>query len=587
MTVLSNTLTTQDGGLGVVRPGGKPIAVVGCCSGGTAATPVTCYSQEQLTAAVGYGPLAEDAAILLSLAGGPVIVCKAATVTAAILGGFCQSGAGSGASGTISAGGGNTSTAVLALTGTATARVAVKIKVTTAGSNLAASPAIAISFDGGVTYLAAQTAVAGPTVIGYGLSLTITDGTFVLDDTFSAMGAACPTTADATGSSVPVFSGTPYGAFHIIAEVMTAAASLAALTAAVRFSLDGGRSFGAAVGIPANGVYAIPGTNVTVTFGAGTFVVGDTFELYTAAPAFSTTTLDAALDGLASVSGDYEFVHVAGAIDVTHAAILKAWAIERQALGEYTFTLAGTRDQALGESVVTWYTALGGASPGFTGYDFGRYGDVHASHGYVASVVYPGSYFRRNGVVLRSARLALSRRDEHPGKVLSGPIAGLMPDGDASSVMHDGSVYTALDAYRFSTMQRVMGRPRGEYYFTSRTMAGATSDFGEIQRIRVMCVAAPAALTQMATYVGSNPEVKSDGSGQLVESEAAAAEEEIVAAMKRAVVDAPNDYATRVTAAVSRTTDVLATGTMSAAISILPKGSVNAVTSTITYTRGA
>lgn len=586
MTVLSNTLTVQDGGLGVVRPGGKPIAVVGCCSGGAAATPVTCYSQEQLTAAAGYGPLAEDAAILLSLAGGPVIVCKAATVTAAILGGFCQSGAGSSAAGTIAAGGGNTSTAVFALTGTATARVAVKFKVTVAGSNLAASPKFAVSWDGGVTYLPEQTAVAGPTVIGYGISLTITDGTFVLDDTFSAMGANCPTTADATGSSVPVFSGTPYGAFRVIAEVMTAAASLTALTAAVRFSLDGGRTFALPVGIPANGVYAIPGTGITVTFGAGTFVVGDTFELRTSAPAFDTTTLGAALAGLASVSGDYEFVHVAGAIDVTHAATLKAWAIARQALGEYTFALAGTRDQITGETVAAWYTILGGASPGFTGYDGGRYLDIHATHGYVASVLYPGSFFRRNLVVLRSARLALSRPDEHPGKVLAGPIAGLMPDGDASSVMHDGSVYTALDAYRFSTAQRVMGRPRGEYYFTSRTMAGATSDFGEVQRIRVMCIAAPAALTQMANYVGSSPECKADGSGQLVESEAAAAEEEIVAAMKRAVVDAPNDYATRVTAAVSRTTDVLATGTMSAAISILPKGSVNAVTSTITYTRG-
>lgn len=587
MTILSNSLVVQDGGLGVVRPGGKPVAVVGCCSGGTAATPVTCYSQEQLTAAAGYGPLVEDAAILLSLAGGPVIVCKAATVTAAILGGFCQSGAGSNAAGTITAGGSNTSTAVFALSGTATARVAFKAKVTTAGSNLAASPKIAISWDGGVTYLAPQTAVAGPTVIGYGISLTITDGTFVLDDTFSAMGANCPTTADATGSSVPAFSGTPYGAFDIVCEVTSAAASLTALTAAVRFSVDGGRSFALPVGIPANGVYAIPGTNVTVTFGAGTFVVGDTFQVKTAAPAFDTTTLAAALTGLASVSGVYEFVHVAGAIDATHAATLKAWATARQTAGEYTFALSGARDQALGESVSTWYTALGGASPGFDGYDFGRFGDVHATHGYVASVLYPGSFFRRNLVVLRSARLALSRADEHPGKVLSGPIAGLMPDGDASSVMQDGSVYPTLDAYRFSTAQRVMGRPRGEYYFTSRTMAGATSDFGEIQRIRVMCVAAPAALAQMATYVGSSPEVKSDGSGQLVESEAAAAEEEIVAAMKRAVVDAPNDFATRVTAAVSRTTDVLATGTMSAAISILPKGSVNAVTSTITYTRGA
>jgi len=587
MTLLSNTLTIQDGGLGVVSPGGRPVAVVGCCSAGTAATPVTCYTQEQLVAAGGYGPAVEDAAIILARSGGPVILCRAATVTAAILGGFCQSGAGSGASGTIAAGGGNTSTAILALTGTATARCAVKIKVTLAGVNLAASPTIAISFDGGVTYLAPQVAAAGPTVIGYGLSLTITDGTFVLDDTFSAVGAACPTTADATGTSVPVFSGTPLGAFHIIAEVMTAAASLTVLTAAVRFSLDGGRTFGASVGIPSSGVYVLPNTGVTVTFGAGTFVVGDTFELYTAAPAFDTTTLNAALTGLSAVSGDYEFVHVAGAIDVTHAAILKAWGIARQTAGEYTFSQSGARDQALGESAATWYTALGGASPGFTGYDFGRYGDVHASHGYVESVVYPGCFFRRNGAVLRSARLAQIAVSEHPGKVQTGPIAGLMADTDTASVIHDGATYTALDAYRFSTMQRVLGRPRGEWYFTSRTMAPATSDFGEIQRIRVMCVAAAAALTQMALYIGSDPEVKTDGSGQLTEGEALIADAEITAAMKRAVVDAPNSFATRASATVGRTTDVLATGTMTAAISVVPKGSINAVTTTITYARSA
>lgn len=587
MTILSNVLSILDGGLNVVRPGGKPVAVVGCCSSGTVATPVTCYTPEQLVAAGTAGPAVEDAAILLKLAGGPVILCRAETVTAAILGGLCQSGAGSPASGTIAAGGGNTSTAVLALTGTATQRVAVKIKVTTAGSNLAASPAIAISFDGGVTYLATQTAVAGPTVIGYGLSLTITDGTFVLDDTFAAVGAACPTTADATGTSVPAFSGTPLGAFHIVAEVKTAAASLTALTAAVRFSLDGGRSFGAAVGIPANGVYAIPGTGVTVTFGAGTFVVGDTFELYTAAPAFSTTTLNAALAGLATVAGDYEFAHVAGPIDVTHAAILKAWGVAREALGEYTFSVSGVRDQALGESVATWYTALGGASPGFTGYDFGRYGDVRAGYGYVASALYPGSYFRRSLAVLYSARLASISPEEHPGRVLSGPIAGLMPDGDTSSLIHDGATLTALDAYRFGTAQRVLGRPRGEYYFTSRTMAGATSDFGEIQRIRVMCVAAAAALAQMALYVGSDPEVKTDGSGQLAESEAAAGDEEITAAMKRAVIDAPNTFATRVSARVDRTTDVLATGQYKAAIGVVPRGSINAVTTTITFARSA
>jgi len=585
VTTLLNVLTILDGGLGVVAPGGSPVAVVGCCSAGTVATPVTCYTPAQLVAAGGYGPAVDDAAIILDRSGGPVILCRAATVTAAVLGGFSQSGAGSGAAGTIAAGGGNTSTAVFSLTGTATQRVAVAIKVTTAGANLAGSPAIAISFDGGVSYLAPQVALAGPTVIGFGLSLTIVDGTFVLADTFSAVGASCPTPADATGTSVPAFSGTPLSAFHIVAQVMTAAVSLSVLTAAVRFSLDGGRSYGAAVGIPATGVYVLPNTGITVTFAAGTFVVGDTFEVQSAPPLFSTTTLRAALDGLATVRGRYEFAHVAGAIDVTHAAPMRAWAVAREALGEYVFALGGTRDQATGESAVTWYTALGGASPGFTGYDGGRYLDVHASHGYVESAIYPGSYFRRNLSVLRSARLASIPLQEHPGRVKSGAIVGLMADGDESSLIHDGAVLTVLDASRFSTSQSVLGQPRGSYFFTSRTLALTTSDFGEVQRIRVMCVGAAAALYAMSLYVGEDLETKTDGSGQLAEAAAAVIDEEVTAAMKRAIVDAPNAFATRVTVAADRTIDLLSTGQIAAAVSIVPRGSVNAVTTTITFSR--
>jgi hypothetical protein len=586
VTILQNLLSVSDGGLGVVSPGGRPIAVVGCCSSGTVATPVTCYTIEQLVAAGTAGPAVEDAAIILALSGGPVILCRAAQGTAAILGGFCQSGAGSGAAGTIAADGGNTSTAVLALTGTPDKRYSVKIKCTLAGANLAASPKIAISLDGGVSYLAEAVAVAGPTAIGStGISVGITDGTFVLNDVWTATGASCPTDADATGTSVPAFSGTPLGSFDIIAKVTTAAASLSVLTAAVKFSLDGGRHYGAPVGIPASGVYAIPNTGVTVTFGAGSFVVGDTFQVKTAAPIFSTTTLDAALTGLAAISGDYEFVHVAGAIDATHAAILKAWGIARQTAGEDVFSLAGCRDQAHGETVAAWEALIGGATPGFAGYDFGRYGDVHSSHAYVDSALYPGSSFRRNGVVLRSARLALIPLQEHPGKVQTGPIAGIMPEGDEASVLHDGASLTPLDGYRFSTMQRLLGQPRDRYFFTSRTMALATSDFGEVQRIRVICRAATKARYAMSLYVGSDPEVKTDGSGQLTEGEAAAIEAEVTAYLKRELVDAPNGFATRVSVAVNRLTDVLATGTITATISVVPKGSINVVSTTVTYAR--
>lgn len=162
-----------------------------------------------------------------------------------------------------------------------------------------------------------------------------------------------------------------------------------------------------------------------------------------------------------------------------------------------------------------------------------------------------------------------------------------MPDPDGgSSLAHDVSTYTSLDTARFSGAQRVMGQARGRYFFTSRTMALATSDFSEVPRIRVMCVAATAALAQMSTYVADDIDVKSDGTGQITEAEGQRIDGEIKAVMKRAVVLTPNAYASAVNASVIRTNNLLSTGILQARISVTPKGSINSVSTTISYTLG-
>ena len=356
MTILTNTLTVNDGGLGIAQQGARPVAVVGCCSAGTVATPTAVDAIDSLVSTFGYGPACEDAAAILSLAGGPVYVCRATTATAAVLGGMCQRGGGSGSAGTLAAAGGNTSTAVPALTGTPDAPYAVKVVVTTAGSNLAASPVVKVSLDGGLTFLATGVIAtsATPQAIGTtGLSLAWTDGTFVLTESWSAVGANCPTDADATGTSVPVFSGTPLDAFDIRVDVTTAGASLAVLTATVKVSLDGGRSYGPNVQIPASGVYAIPNTGLTVTFGSGTLVVGDSFRVKTSAPLWDASGLATALAALSAVVGRYEFAHVSGAVDRTSAGTVKTWAVAREVAGEYVLAQLGCRDQVTGESITT------------------------------------------------------------------------------------------------------------------------------------------------------------------------------------------------------------------------------------------
>lgn len=190
MTVGSTSLTVKSSGLGQGQ-GRKLVAIVGCSESGTPATATTKANNQDLLDAHGFGPVSEQAALYLELAGGPVLTCKAASATAAALGGFCQGGGGSSAAGTLSADGGNTATAIPALTGTPDKPYAVRIRVTTAGANIAANPVVQISLDGGVSYLAADAVDVSATAqaIGTtGLSLAWTDGSFVLNNSWSAVG---------------------------------------------------------------------------------------------------------------------------------------------------------------------------------------------------------------------------------------------------------------------------------------------------------------------------------------------------------------------------------------------------------------
>ena len=581
MVIANASLAVNDGGLGISSALRRPVAVVGCSSAGTAATALELSTPDDVVTEQGYGPMPEVAALILRRAGGPVITVRAATVTAAVLGGYAQEGAGSPAAGTMTTTG--TSTAVAALTGTADRPYAVKVVVTTAGANLAATPIVKVSLDGGVTYLATGsiTASATPQAIGTtGLLLAFTDGTFVAADSFGALGVDSATTGDATGATVLSLSGTPLDAFDVRVKVTRAGATPSA-GAAVKVSLDGGNSYGAEVSI-ASGSYVIPNTGITVAFSAATVVVGDIYRFKTSAPAWDTTSLGAALDALVTSGRAFEFVHICGPVDVTSATTVKTWLDAREAAGQYVAAVCETRDQQTGESVATWQTALTGSTPGFQTFSSDRM-DVFDTHAYVESAIRAGVYARRNAARLLSVRLAQIPIHQHPGRVKTGPVEGLMLDGATSSVLHDHRTLTGLDLARLGGIQTVAGRSRGEYYFTARTMAPAGSDFAQVQRIRVMNEAATAGLAAISEYLGEDVELKTDGSGRIAEAEAKAIDAEVLAKVKAAVLNAPNAHVSAVSVVTNRTDNLAVTGNLRVAISVVPRGSIETVTATISY----
>lgn len=508
--VSSASLTIRDRGLGLARTLALPLAIIGCSSIGTAESPTLVSSEEDLVDAFGYGPAVSLCAKVMREAGGPLLFCRVTTGTVGQTGAYHQRGAGSAAAGTLSAAGGNTSTAIPALTGTPSTSYALKIVVTTAGANIAAVPVVKISLDGGLTFLAtgAVAVSASPQAIGdTGLSLAWTDGTFVLAESWTASGAACPTDADATGASALTISGTPVDAFDVVVEVTRSAATAGDGTGAVRYSLDAGENFSEEMPVPASREVSLGDSGLAITFSAASLVDGDLYYFKTAAPVFTAAELEDALQALEEVTTpDHEGVVIAGAIDATYFDEIKASHDRLIAASRPRWFLAHARDQGAstwGETASAWASALLAATPGFSGSN-AKFVAVAAGACDVVDGLHGDATLRRSVAFPIAARLAAIDVSEHPGRVRSGPLA-------LEALHHDmaSSSLQALDAAGFIGAQSIQGVDG--YYATSATRAAAGSDFSAIMRVRVACFAARAALARMVEECNESILVNNDG----------------------------------------------------------------------------
>ncbi len=584
MSLASASLTIEDGGLGAARVLSRPPAVVGCCSSGDAAEPLLISSTEDAITEFGYGQLVELIALYLKIAGGPVLACKAGTVTAGSIGGYAQEGGGSAAAGSFTADGSNTSTAIPALTGTTTIPRAVRVKVTTAGANIAANPVVQVSVDGGVTWYAADAVnvSATPTAIGdTGLSLAWTDGTFVLNDFWLAVGADSATPGDASGATVLTLSGTPRDAYDVRVLVTRAATTPSAGTGAVKYSLDGGRTYSTEVAVPTSGNLTLGNTGITVAFSAASLVVDDEYRFKTTAPAWDGTTLDAALDALADSAHDHEFVHVAEALDATSAGTLKTSIEGLSTSGIYRWGYGSPRDQGAtieGETASAWQTVLLGASPGFSAFN-SKLIKIDAGAAYIAMM--DGSELRRPVAWAIGPRLALVREvsggsglAEHPGRVKSGALAGI----DQGDLIHDLRLLTSLTTGRFGGAQSLVGR--SGYFATDTTMAPSGSDYRKVMNTRVIVEGSRVGMNALQELI--NDDFRTATGGVIDRRDASAVDAYLTGALNASVVE--TNLASAASAQVNRTDNILTTETMRAALRIRPKGYATTIEATIGLT---
>ncbi|MFO0610234.1 MAG: DUF2586 family protein [Polyangiales bacterium] len=392
--------------------------------------------------------------------------------------------------------------------------------------------------------------------------------------TTASAGSAGSVTRTGTGLDADAWaltvSGTPRDAYKVRVKVTRYGATLAALTAAVRVSIDGGQTYGPEVPVPGSGALTLGNTGLTVTFdddsGADEALADDVYAFDCTAPTWDATGLGTALAALAGAGPTlaHDGVVVVGHVTGVTVATVKTSHDALIAASRPRWFLCHARDQNSGESIATWVGVLVGGSPGFAAHTANLMA-VAAGYADVDSQAI-GGIWRRSVAWPIAARLAATPPQRHPGRVRSGPLAGVRPGG----LYHDLSAASmqVLDTRRFIGAQTLQGVDG--YVATDRTTAPDGSDFTSIMRVRVMVYAARLAMQRMTQEVNEERLINEDGTINAAEADAIDAAVTSFMRGELANAGANRRYVSEVSVAVSRTTNLITSPTLPFRLRIRP-----------------
>lgn len=382
-------------------------------------------------------------------------------------------------------------------------------------------------------------------------------------------GTKTSVTKTGTGTATGTLSGNPLDEFDAKVEVLTAGANLAALTAAVRYTLDGGDNWSPPLAMPVGGAIVLPGTGLTLTFADGTFVVGDLHTFTTTAPTYSLATLQAALDAIQADPRTWGFIHVVGAAASVSATASMIAALETKlaamaAAFRYTFAVI----QVAEDTDANIIAGLAASASKRVLPVAGAVDDVSPLSGLIRKR--PAAWFV-------AARLARAPISEDLGRVASGPLSGI------TKLFRDEAAAPALDAQRIATLRTHVGL-QGFFITNGNLLSPAGSDFRLVQHRRVMdraCAVVRAALLRyLNESVALDPQT-----GRILERVARAIEADVRGQLEAAVV-APG-HVSAASVVIDRTANILSTATMPVSVRVLPKGYAKLITVDIGFTNPA
>lgn len=290
-----------------------------------------------------------------------------------------------------------------------------------------------------------------------------------------------------TSTSAVTVTGAPIDAYYGKLTVSTGG-TIGVTGIILTLSLDYGRTVYQTINLGTASSYIIPNTNLTINFGAGTLVAGDSFFWISFAPAPDSVGIAAAICSLIGKGYDIEDILVPVPSCAVDVAAMQTDMIGLFNAKQFARLLTEVRDVTWGglctETEVQWMNSII-ANESATAAD--RVG-VCAGN-YNCSSPLDGINYRRNlifqaGVTDASVDIwiDLAQTSLGPLAPLQNPILTGSPDG---LVYHDEASNPGLDAARFLSATTIPGLP-GMYVVNSNLMAALGSDFNWLQHGHVM-----------------------------------------------------------------------------------------------------
>lgn len=327
---------------------------------------------------------------------------------------------------------------------------------------------------------------------------------YVMSIAGSISGTISSVTENKTGDGSISVSGNPRNRYNIVVEIL----SDGGLNEATFKVVSDNRTIVTKATIPANGIYQLGNTGLTLTFTAGTngFKMFDTFSFYTTAPKAANEEVLEALEKVLDSKKKYRFI----AIPIeTQKALWSAidTRLEMETdKNKFTRCITMCRDVANNETLDQYVNAMTTTERGTiqckrVAVVLSRAKIVDAKYGNedVRSVI--GKYC---GWLLRN------KIQESPAKTMLGSISGILDFAYYNNKKFSEGHLKDIDKSGFVTIRDYYEKD-GVYFTSGRMLVDETSDFAEIMNCFVMDKACSVVAERLFVYLNKDETVGVDG----------------------------------------------------------------------------